>query len=219
MVPVREAYTQWAPHYDAETAVTCLEDQMVRALAVPTDGRRVLDAGCGTGRRLRRLSQARAVGVDLTLAMLTQASPRLPLAAADIRALPFANRSFDVLFCRLVLGHLHDPSPAYAEFARVCAPDGAIVVTDFHAAAVAAGHRRTFKDGAGRTGEVEHYVHDEERHVRAAEASGLRVERRDSGVVGPPIREMYAAADKLAQYEAQLGLPLVLMLVCRAHPR
>jgi malonyl-CoA O-methyltransferase len=216
MLPVRAAYTQWAPHYDAETAVTRLEDQMIGTVAIPAGAGRILDAGCGTGRRLRQL---RGVGIDLTFAMLAHAREPLPLAAADVRALPFSSETFDVVYCRLVLGHLYEPSRAYAELARVCRPNGWVIVTDFHADAARAGHRRTFKGADGHSHEVEHYVHTPQQHVVAAESAGLRVERCESGVVGPAIRDMYVAAGMLLQYEAQLGLPLVLMLVCRANPR
>jgi malonyl-CoA O-methyltransferase len=219
MLPVRAAYTQWAPHYDAETAVTLLEDQMISTVAVPASAQRMLDAGCGTGRRLRQPSTVRGVGIDLTFAMLAHAREPLPLAAADVRALPFSSETFDIVYCRLVLGHLPDPQRAYGELARVCMPDGLIIVTDFHADAARAGHRRTFKGADGHSHEVEHYVHAPEEHVLLAESTGLRVERCENAVVGPAIRDRYVAAGMRAQYEAQLGLPLVLMLVCRANPR
>jgi malonyl-CoA O-methyltransferase len=212
---VREAYERWAPHYDTETAVTMLENEMVAGLAVTVAGRRVLDAGCGTGRRLRHTTAALAVGVDLTYHMLAQARGLSALAVADVRELPLRNDTFDVVFCRLVIGHLIDPDPAYAELARVCRPGGTIVVTDFHASAAQAGHRRTFRDHEGQTHEIEHYVHTAARLQAVARARRLSVERCDDGVVGPIIRPAYVAAGRLAHYEAQLGLPLVLMLVCR----
>ena len=219
MLPVRAAYTEWAPSYEAETAVTRLEDEMIGTVIVPTGDGRVLDAGCGTGRRLGQPRTRRGVGIDLTFAMLQHAREPLPLAAADVRALPFANGTFEVVYCRLVVGHLPDPSRAYAELSRVCTPDGLVIVTDFHAAAARTGHRRTFKGADGRSHEVEHYVHSPEQHVSMAEAAGLRVERCEDGAVGASIRDMYVAAGMGAQYEAQLGMPLVLMLVCRAHSR
>jgi malonyl-CoA O-methyltransferase len=215
VLSVRDAYQRWAPHYDTETAVTILENEMVTGLAVTVEGRRVLDAGCGTGRRLRQTTAALTVGVDLTYQMLAQASRPSALAVADVRALPLINETFDVVFCRLVIGHLRDPDPAYAELARVCRPGGTIVVTDFHAAAAQAGHKRTFRDADGQTHEIEHYVHTASDHAAVARARRLSVERCDNGVVGPTIRPAYVAAGRLAHYEAQLGLPLVLALVLR----
>ncbi|HEY7393497.1 MAG TPA: methyltransferase domain-containing protein, partial [Gemmatimonadaceae bacterium] len=82
-----------------------LERETVAELEVVTQGRSLLDVGCGTGRRLRVSDAALAVGADLTFEMLTQAGTER-VAAADVRALPFADASFDVTWCRLVLGHV-----------------------------------------------------------------------------------------------------------------
>ena len=132
-----QGYALWAPAY-AETVVTVLESAAVASLDVPLVGRRVLDAGCGTGRRLvhaREGGASLAVGVDLTPAMLAQGKAEPLLAAADVRALPVADDSFDVVWCRLVLGHVANLDAAYAELGRACALGGALVVTDFHPSA------------------------------------------------------------------------------------
>ena len=42
------------------------------------------------------------------------------VAAADIATLPFEPSAFDLIWCRLVLGHLADPMPAYREMAGLC---------------------------------------------------------------------------------------------------
>lgn len=214
-LPAAQAYRLWAPLYEPETAVSFLDDLLVAALTPALAGRRLLDAGCGTGRRLRAAhGAALAAGADLVPEMLA-AGKSGGVAAADVRALPFAAGAFDVVWCRLVLGHLGDPAPAYAELGRVCAPGGVVLVTDFHPAAARAGHRRTFRDAEGEVREIEHHVHDAEVHAAAAAAAGLRLESRREGVVGPDIRAFYARAGRLPQYEAQRGLPLVLALAFR----
>ncbi|HEX6908925.1 MAG TPA: class I SAM-dependent methyltransferase, partial [Longimicrobium sp.] len=142
----REAYRLWAPVYEGETAVSFVDDRLVGALTPPLRGRRLLDAGCGTGRRLRDAGDAALVaGADLTPEMLAcgrRADGPAPalLAAADVRALPFAARAFDVVWCRLVVGHLPTLHQAYGELARVCRPGGTVIVTDFHPEAARAGH-------------------------------------------------------------------------------
>ncbi|HVG44643.1 MAG TPA: methyltransferase domain-containing protein, partial [Longimicrobium sp.] len=114
-LPPRAAYRLWAPGYEEETAISFVDDRLVAALTPPLGGLRLLDAGCGTGRRLRRIDGAAlAAGADLTWEMLAAGSsaasgPPPLLAAADVRALPFASSSFDVVWCRLVVGHLPDP--------------------------------------------------------------------------------------------------------------
>jgi len=147
-----QGYALWAPTYSVETAVSALEASVVTSLDVPLGGKRVLDVGCGIARRLvsaRGAGASMALGIDLTPAMLAQARGEPLLAAADARALPVADGAFDVVWCRLVLGHLPALEPAYRELGRACAPDGVVLVTDFHPAAAAAGHRRTFRDEGG----------------------------------------------------------------------
>ena len=214
LLPARTAYRLWAPVYDAETAMSHLERETIAALEVATQGRWLLDVGCGTARRLRVSDAALAVGVDLTFEMLTQAGAGR-VAAADVRALPFADSSFDVTWCRLVLGHVANLDAAYAELARVCRESGSVVVSDVAAEAARAGHRRTFSDASGATHEVEHFVHSTGMHVTAAARAGLELERRADGVIGPSIRSYYVNAGKERAYEEQKGLPLVLGLLFR----
>jgi malonyl-CoA O-methyltransferase len=215
MLEAARGYALWAPTYSAETAVSALEASVVASFGESLAGRRVLDVGCGIARRLldaRDGGASFAVGVDLTPGMLAQASTGQPLAAADARALPIADRAFDVVWCRLVLGHLPSLEASYTELARACAIGGSVVVTDFHPDAAAAGHRRTFRDADGELRELEHHAHSLHDHRAAAERAGLDfVEHRD-GVVGELIRGFYARADRLDVYERQLGLPLVLAL-------
>jgi len=214
-LPAAQGYALWAPTYAAETVVSALEATTVSSFAVSLDGRRVLDAGCGVGRRLRDAREsgaAIALGVDLTPAMLAQAAGERFVAAADVRALPVPDRAFDVVWCRLVLGHLAELEQAYAELARVCAPGGTVLVTDFHPAAVAAGHRRTFRDAQGVEHELEHYVHRALDHRAAAERAGLTFREQRDRAIGDTSRGFYERADRLDMYERQRGLPLVLAL-------
>lgn len=216
VLAAREGYRLWAPGYERETAVSFLEDTLVAAMTPPLGGRRLLDAGCGTGRRLRprRADAALAVGVDLTPEMLA-AGGEQGVAAADLRALPFPSASFDVVWCRLVIGHLADAAAAYAELGRVCRPGGTVLVTDFHAHAVAAGHRRTFRDAAGTVREVEHHVHPGDAQVAMGAAAGLGLIEQREGRVGPEMRPFYEQANRLATYEEQVGLRVVLALAFR----
>ncbi len=121
--------------------------------------------------------------------------------------MPFAPDSFDMVWCRLVLGHLPDARPAYRELARVCAPGGHVFVTDFHPDAVAAGHQRTFTDPAGAVHEVEHYVHRD--HAALAVDAGLSLIARQDGVVGPSIRDFYERGIGMKAYRNDVGLKLV----------
>ena len=152
--------------------------------------------------------------MDITPEMIAagaSADPGVRTMVADVRDLPLPERSFDVIWCRLVIGHLPDCAPVYRELARVADAGARLVVTDFHPDAYAAGHRRTFRHGA-QVHEIEHYVHDLDRHLAAAEAVGWRLARAKSAAIGPEARPFYEKAGRSALYEEHEGLPVVLGL-------
>jgi SAM-dependent methyltransferase len=87
----------------------------------------VLDLGCGPGgsRALfrERRPDVRWTGVDVP------DSPSPPPPDPDIHLydggrLPFGDGEFDVVFCKQVLEHVHDPRLVLAEVARVLKPGG-----------------------------------------------------------------------------------------------
>jgi 2-polyprenyl-3-methyl-5-hydroxy-6-metoxy-1,4-benzoquinol methylase len=98
------------------------------------DGRSVLDVGTGTGRAAIALARrgARVTGLDASAEMLAVARRRAAAAGAaitwtpgDAHALPFPDRSFDVVVCLRVLMHAPDWRRALAELCRVA--DGRVV--------------------------------------------------------------------------------------------
>ena len=202
----REAYARWASTYETETAISFLENLVVAGLAGPTIDGCVLDVGCGTGRRLQSIH---AFGVDVSIEMLRRAHSSAIVAASDARALPFRDAAFDVVWCRLMIGHLPAIAPAYSELARVVRVGGTVIVSDLAPDAARAGHQRTFRGSDGVVREVEHFVHDTDAQIAAARAARLDVVAHRTGFVGPEIRHFYADARRLTTYEAQIGLPLV----------
>ncbi|HSS12994.1 MAG TPA: methyltransferase domain-containing protein [Rhizomicrobium sp.] len=209
----RDGYRLWAPTYAAETAISFLDEQLAREMLAGLPQKKLLDAGCGTGRRIAGMTDA--VGIDASPEMVA-AGGDSNLMVADIRALPFASARFAMTWCRLVLGHLADPLPAYQDLARVCEPGGYLFVTDFHPNAVTAGARRSFRDGNGVVHEVEHHVHADHPGL-AAQTGFTLIERRDAGV-GAAIRDFYERAGKLDVYEKDQGLKLVMAFLFRRAP-
>lgn len=203
-----QAYRLWAPTYAAETVVSFLDEELAVALLPALEGKRLLDAGCGTGRRLAREETALAIGVDSSQDMLLAGGAGC-IAAADLRALPFPPQSFDIVWCRLVLGHFIDPLPAYRELARVCRVGGFLFASDFHADAVAAGHGRRFRDQQGTVREIEHHVHDASAHIDMAARAAFAVKAQRDGCVGESVKSFYAAAGRGAAFEKDCGLALV----------
>ena len=218
-LPVEAAYRLWAESYDEENPLTTLDRRAAVLLTPPLEGRTLLDSACGTARRLAFDGDAGprlAAGVDLVFEMLhrgrADAARRRTTAAGDLRALPFPSSRFDVVWCRLAAGHLPVLAPLYRELARVLAPGGKVIVTDFHPAAVAGGHRRVFRDASGKSHLVTHVVHEPEAHERAAATEGLFLESRIDLPIGAEVRLFWERANAMDRYERDRGLPLLLAL-------
>lgn len=104
-------------------------------------GRRVLEVGCGAGVDLVRFAQAGAavVGVDIAATPLALArangdarSLRVPLAGADGAHLPFADESFDFVYCHGVLPYSPEPHGIVVEAHRVLRPGGVALFMAYH---------------------------------------------------------------------------------------
>ena len=214
----REGYRLWAPTYDVENPTTVLDEAAIHELTPPLASRALLDVGCGTGRRLQAAGAQGprcAVGIDLVPEMVRRGkhrAPELRLAVADVRALPVGDHRFDVVWCRLVIGHVLELGGVYDELGRATRPGGCVIVTDFHPAAARAGHVRTFRDAQGALHVLQHHVHELPAHRDAAARAGLSFDVGLDLVVGPGVRAFYEAASMLDRYEQQRGLPLVLAL-------
>jgi len=109
------------------------------------EGERVLDAGCGTGtlaiEAKRRVgSRGLVAGVDASAEMIARARAKAAKARVDVdlkiaaaESLPWANASFDVAFCSLMLHHLPRDTRARClrEIRRVLTPGGRLLIIEF----------------------------------------------------------------------------------------
>jgi ubiquinone/menaquinone biosynthesis C-methylase UbiE len=93
-------------------------------------GVRLLDLGCGRGGVVEELSDSADFVCGLDPDRPSLASHRvlnLPRICALSEALPYHDRSFDLVCCSWVLEHLKDPGIMLAEVYRVLAPGGRFV--------------------------------------------------------------------------------------------
>ncbi len=156
-----------------------VEERAVRELLPTVAGYIALDAGCGTGRYLELLAKAgarRAIGVDRSEAMLQRVhSPAAPVILADLREIPLASTSIDVVVAGLVFMDVPELAPAMREIARVLRVGGVLVYSVLHPAGSACGWTRTCDTPRGRQA-VRAWWHSLQDHRQACGDAGLLVE-------------------------------------------
>ena len=123
--------------YDEPRFVTHADDAFLARLtelyaSVTEPGDRVLDAMSSWVSHLPDAEYARVVGHGLNEAELA-ANDRLDeFVVSDLnadRSLPFDDGAFDAVCCALSVQYLQYPGDVFAEFARVLAPGGTVVVS------------------------------------------------------------------------------------------
>lgn len=219
---VQEGYALWATTYEQENAITVLDEQAAASLCPPRAGARLLDVGCGTGRRFAAASEVgSAIGVDLVPAMLAEGRRRGRgnLLAGSALALPFPTARFDQLWCRLMIGHLPALANVYGELARVTAAGGKMLVTDFHPSLAARGGARRFSDERGETHELVHFPHSGEEHLRCAGGAGLQLEAKLELCINESVRGFFERAGKAEEYQRLIGTPALLAFLFRKPSR
>ena len=138
--------TEWHRAY-IQNAYRELEDGITRqqldTLNINATGKRVLDVGCGAGNLLVALSADTPkllVGVDMDAIFLTFGRSQVgklierpvtipTLLRASLPTLPFADESFDLVTCFLVMPHVPDDRTALTELARVLKPGGTLAIS------------------------------------------------------------------------------------------
>ncbi len=117
-----------------------LTSRVATILAQAEPRARVLDCGVGSGSLSIALESvlkgpAEFHAIDTSAEMLVQAKTAMQhagltpcLQQADVMALPYEDRSFDVVMAAHVLEHLPEPQRALAEMVRVLKPGGMVFI-------------------------------------------------------------------------------------------
>ena len=98
------------------------------------EGLRVLEIGCGLGDQLASLKPRRGLGIDLSEAMVKEASkrhPELEFRVGDGEALAL-DETFDVILLVDVVGHVLDVEATLKQLRRYCTPTTRIVIAYYN---------------------------------------------------------------------------------------
>ncbi|HEY1515365.1 MAG TPA: class I SAM-dependent methyltransferase [Solirubrobacteraceae bacterium] len=137
----RTHFDRWSKTYETGRGARRLQGVQTAALAALAlnPGDALLDLACGTGAAVREAAPAvrRAVGLDLSPAMIEQARTlgaaldNVEFRVGDVSGpLPFADGEFTAIVCTTAFHHFPRPLDTIAEMSRVLVPHGRVVIAD-----------------------------------------------------------------------------------------
>jgi 2-polyprenyl-3-methyl-5-hydroxy-6-metoxy-1,4-benzoquinol methylase len=111
-------------------------DSIVRFLKNRMRNKRILDAGCGEGHLIEKLSHQESsagyYGIDIVEPAVSSAKQRCPAAfiqLGDLYATKYPPAFFDVVICTEVLEHIIDFKLVLKEFKRILKANGLLIIT------------------------------------------------------------------------------------------
>jgi phosphatidylethanolamine/phosphatidyl-N-methylethanolamine N-methyltransferase len=141
---IKSAYRRWAPVYDHTFGRVAAEGRKHSVEIINQRRGRVLEVGVGTGLSLPSYARhLEIVGIDLSPEMLEKArervaTERLPHVAGlyemDASDLKFPAASFDTVVAMYVMTVVPEPEKVMRELARVCRPDGEVLIVNHFSA-------------------------------------------------------------------------------------
>jgi SAM-dependent methyltransferase len=208
------AWRIWAAQYDdTPNALLALEMRVLSSRLGDVRGRRILDAGSGTGRWMAwaKANGAHVFGIDACHEMILEAGHKPGLAGriacGDAQRIPVRDNAADIALCSFTLGYLASARPVLRELARVAR---LVILSDLHPAAVQEGWTRSFR-AAGQHYDIEHYDHSAAGLDQAARDEGLLRIWREEPSFGEPERSIFQHAGKEEAFESARRIPAVLI--------
>jgi len=178
---VQDAYGSWSSTYDTDPNRTRDLDALVtRKLLGGERRRRILEIGCGTGKNTQFLAQIcdNLRALDLSPEMIGRAMekvtrPHVTFALADLTTpWPCEDEDADLISCNLVLEHIQDLPPVFAEASRKLVRGGRLFISELHPFRQYQGTKATFTRG-GETVEIAAHIHHISDFLGAAERQGF----------------------------------------------
>lgn len=184
---IAAAYNDWAETYDiVQNDTRDLAAKVLRQVDLNLEGRKIVEVGCGTGRNTTWLAEraVQIVGLDFSEEMLARArsrinDPRVRFVQHDVRMTwPLADASAEVVIAMLILEHVENLAPVFAEAARVLNAGGEFFLCELHPMRQLSGGQAQFSNS--KTGErqlVSAFLHDVSDYVNTGLASGFELKQ------------------------------------------
>lgn len=181
---IQNAYDEWSRTYDSDENLTRdLDRDVTRSRLGDIRFDSILEIGCGTGKNTSFLSQigVEVCAVDFSELMIRKAKMKVQaenvrFALMDItRSWQFADGSFELIVCNLVLEHIPDLSHVFSEAARTLRSNGRFFVNELHPFRQYAGKKARFYRNEKKI-EVDAFIHHISDFLNAAADNGLVLE-------------------------------------------
>ena len=187
---VRETYRDQAPTMDRMDWLNRLFTGRYRRRLFGDASGRVLDVACGVGTNARYLpADCEYVGVDLSPDVLARARRRLAdrdggatLHEMDAEDLAFADDAFDTVVSSLSTCTFPDPVAALSEMARVCRPDGRVLLLEHGRSSV--GPVARFQDWRADAHFEKHTCRWNQEPLAVVDSAPMEVLAADTAVLG-----------------------------------
>ena len=163
----QQAYNAWAESYDTvENKTRDLEAFALRKSLANIENADILEIGCGTGKNTRFL-QTKAkhlVGADFSAEMLERAKEKITAKNVEFQQFDlreewnFAENSFDLITCSLVLEHIENLDFVFEQARKVLKNFGRFYIGELHPFKQYAGSKARF-DTASGVFELECFIH------------------------------------------------------------
>lgn len=182
---VQDAYTLWSATYDEDVNLTRdLDRHVTRTLLAQETGDLILEIGCGAGKNTGWLAQIGrfVLALDFSPGMISRAKAKIDannvgFALADLaRPWPCAAHTIDLIVCNLVLEHVPDLAPIFAEAARVLAANGRFFISELHPQRQLQGSQAHFQRGA-ETIAIPAFTHPLTEYAAAARAHNFTMQQ------------------------------------------
>lgn len=218
------AFAAWAKIYDTQSnPLLALEERYLSCVLPSIDGKDILDAGCGTGRWLRRLTDMGSPqslhGIDSSPEMLATArqacTRKISLILAQLPTVPLLSASIDLALCSFTLSYISSLESLANQFHRVLRDGGDLLITDMHPdTAIALGWQRTF-----RSSDMSFRLQSEPYPIEVISRTFGRQGFQTIGLYQPSFGEpeysIFTSYDKQASYNEAVERPAIYILHLR----